>query len=137
MVAALGLAIAAGPAMAGSASVSFSGQVPARGRNALTVVSASSVSFSDESGLQFISRNAGAAPVRRVFSVVSADGKPLAAEVWPVEAVLQPGAFRKVTVFVPFGDAPSHSYRVCVQSFSLSGPAVGTVCQAHAARRVN
>lgn len=139
-VAWLGAFLASGlfsaPVFAGSATIQFSGQVPERGREALTVIAAGAVSLSGESGLRFVSRNTSGKTVRRVFSVSSMAGKAMAAEIQPASAVMRPGAVRRVSVFVPFGSAMRHRYNVCVQSFDMAGAALGRVCQTHAARRV-
>lgn len=128
--------LVAAPSLAASGNIGFHGTVPERGREALAVVAASPVSLSTESGLQFITRNAARQSVRRVFSVLSMDGQAMPAEILPSEAVMRPGAMRRVSVFVPFGKATAHRYRVCVESYALSGAPLGRVCQAHAARRV-
>lgn len=135
LVAILAAGLNATEAAAGSGTVEFRGTVPERGREALNVVAASPVSLSAESGLQLVSRNAGSKTVRRVFSVLSNDGRPMPAEIWPSEAVMRPGAMRSVSVFVPFGDAVSHRYKVCAHSYALSGALLGRVCADHAARR--
>ena len=136
LLAILAAGLIATEAAAGSGTVEFSGRVPERGRAALTVVAASPASLSAESGLQLVSRNTTGRTIRRVFSVSSMAGKAMAAEIWPDEAVMRPGEMRRVSVFVPFGDASSHRYRVCVGSFDLSGASLGHVCTVHAARRI-
>ena len=136
LLAILAAGLIATEAAAGSGTVEFSGRVPERGRSALTVVAASPASLSAESGLQLVSRNMTGRTIRRVFSVSTLAGKAMAAEIWPDEAVMGPGDLRRVSVFVPFGDASTHRYQVCVGSFDLSGTSLGRVCSSHAARRV-
>ncbi len=131
------LVLVAGPVWAASGTVSFTGHVPERAQAALYPATASHVSFADASGLDLASANAGPSKIIRAFSVIGADGRPINAMVLPRQAVIAPGAIARLRVIVPFGGKPAHAYRVCAESRSLTGKALGKSCGRYSARRVS
>lgn len=131
------LVLVSGPLWAASGTVSFTGHVPERAQAALYPATASHVSFADASGLDLASANAGPSRIIRAFSVTGADGRPINAMVMPRQAVIAPGAVARLRVIVPFGAKAAHAYRVCAESRSLAGKALGKSCGRYTARRVS
>jgi hypothetical protein len=121
----------ASAAMAGQASVSFSGVVSGGPGDILATTRAEVISFVETAGFEVVLRNGSRRVQQQKLTLTNRSGANVDAA-FPARVVLSAGSSRIVRLFVPFGDASRLDLRVCATQTS-SGE---RMCQPLRAKRV-